>query len=117
MSDDEPQTLTLVALPYREALRLNRSYKNGEPEGTEFFDELRATEGECFLCAAPLSPGEGACAIMTDPAAKTPGTAMIGRQCDSCGSQTFQWRLNRLIKIFKAMHKGWHATRPSWSSR
>jgi hypothetical protein len=114
MSDEPTETLSLVSLSYREAQRLNRLHAKGDPEGVAFFEELKASAGECFLCGSSLGPGEGVAAIMSDPAAKTPGMAMIGRQCDECGAQTFQWRMNRLVKIFKAMRPGWHARRPGW---
>jgi hypothetical protein len=40
-------------------LRLERAFRRGEAEAIAFFDELKADEGECFLCGVPLQPGEG----------------------------------------------------------
>jgi hypothetical protein len=117
MSDDATtETLTLVSLPYKEAQRLNRLHAKGEPEGVAFFDELKAGAGECFLCGLPLGPGEGVGCIMSDPRAGSE-MAMVGRQCDTgiCGNLTYQQKLHRLIKIYKAMYgPGWHARRPGW---
>lgn len=103
--------LKLVNLPWREAMRLNKIYEQGAAQGVDFFAELRAGRGRCFICDTPMEDDAGVISIMPEPT--QPGMALLGRQCDQCSSLTWQQRAHRIIRMFKAMHPKWHVTRGS----
>lgn len=107
---DEP--LTLTALPYDEALRLDRLYRKGEPEGLDFFAKLRDGDGECFFCGTALAPGVGIAAIIEDPRSR--GMAMIGRQCPGCTALPKQVQFAKFFKLMKAMYPGYHGRGRVW---
>jgi hypothetical protein len=109
MSDEYP--LNLVNLPWTEAMRLDKRFNEGAPDGVEFFADLRAGKGRCFICDAEMEDDAGVISIMPEPTRI--GVALLGRQCEACGSLTWQQRANRIIKLFKAMRPGWHVTRDS----
>src|SRR5260370_29490910 len=70
--------LQLASMPRKEAVRLELAFRRGDPEAVAFFDELKSSQGECFLCGDPLQPGEGVAALMPDPAAPQPDLIMWG---------------------------------------